>query len=267
MWARTQVQYERIIERQIAKLRSRSEMLTRLIKHDRVVTQMFKLSQEELRELIQVQTTRRPNVVTLEKSVGLTGAAIVPGDTFEYTLKLHNVSRETIENVVIYDQLPVGLQFENRYSVSFRRSDGLLSQVSGEGESLISFLTPNEWETGKIAWHLPRSLSVGESLHLAFCVTWYRERGVPASDGAPLLAQAATGAGTRARLNTCDLVYVTQRGEKYHQVWVRRADSGARLDGYLASGDFRPLSDLDDTDQEQLLVGTVYSRTQQSTGH
>lgn len=208
-------------------LRVRSESLARIVRQDKLLRRFFELSQDELRERIH-EETRAPEreAVRLEKAISV--EEIVPGETFDYVLTLENVSESPVRRVVFYDEFPVGLLFENRYEGLLERADGTDAQFS-EKQDLVSLLTPNQWEQGKIAWFVPDLLGPGDTIRFRFRATWYRERGVPGREGAELRAEPSADARVVGRATRDDVLFIASRSLE--------SDLAARADAATAGAD------------------------------
>ncbi|MBI4575614.1 MAG: hypothetical protein HY722_05050 [Planctomycetes bacterium] len=254
----SQEEYEDFLLQQAELLRARSRSLAELIAQDKLLHQIYALSQGEFRRHIRDLTRERSRVLRLVKTASV--EAIRPGETFDYILELQNSTGAAVRRMIIYDEFPPQLQFENRYRVLRVRPDGGEIALSAEGEEVIGFLTPNEWEAGKIAWNLPERLRLGgeDRLQLRFQATWYLERGAPAADGVPLRAAGDAAAEVLGTAGTADLVLVALRQEAFLRVSLRRAGSGERLEGWLAAEAYRPEAMEDATDFERRLQQTVF---------
>ena len=121
-------------------------------------------------------------------------------------------------------------------------------------------MTPNEWEHGKIAWHIPGQLGAGATIRFRFLATWYRERGIPAGPNVAVYQEPRRDAPVAGTAGEQDVILVSARleGSDFIACSVRKQGSRARVDGFVLAAAFKPSSEVDATELERRLQNTVY---------
>lgn len=247
----------------LAVLRARSERLSRLVETDRVLQHIFAEDTATFRKRLYRDLVPLPAVEATKEAYDAQGEAlkvIVPGRTFEYRITVRNRTHAAISDLIIYDEFPRELRYEHRTERAVRLRGPRSTPVTPP--PFLAFLTPNEWEDGKLAWALSGvPLEPGDALQLCFSATYYEGEGVPvAVGGAPPVVTTDDGREVQVTPGK-DTVLVASRqaeGATILRVSVRRPD-GQRVDGLMAAAAFDPRKDEDATDREKRLMATLYA--------
>ncbi len=258
----TAAAFEDYVRNRANFLRNYNTAIADLVEQDQVLRMIFQDSKEEFSERIGRKTITRDNLLEFTKSISVD--EIVPGETFEYTLEVHNTALATITRITLYDEFPTHLHYERNFRLTLTRSDG--TEESFDEESHPSFIqsvvTDDDWERGKICWAVVKDFLHGDTLKLSFDATFYESRGEPSKGGVPLYAgPTASEDEVVERLEQRDRVYLVEPIENFYRVFVRRPievedEKGKtimkleKFDGFILAEHFREGFDGNASDRE-----------------